>query len=63
VRHDGQRDLLLLLPLGCACAQGFTRAFIVTSKDNRPSGQGYVTFDSNEAQLAAYKVRSKGQAA
>jgi hypothetical protein len=43
------------------CAQGYTGAFIVTSKDNRPSGQGYVTFDSNAAQLAAFEVRSKGK--
>lgn len=37
--------------------QGFTGAFIVTGPDNRPSGQGYVTFDSQAAQLDALKVR------
>jgi hypothetical protein len=32
-------------------------ALIVPSKDNRPSGQGYVLFESEEAQLEALKVR------
>jgi hypothetical protein len=32
-------------------------AFIVPGNDNRPSGQGYVLFDTEEAQLAALKVR------
>lgn len=41
-------------------AQGYMNAFIVTAKDNRPSGQGYVLFDAEEAQLEALKVRLAG---
>jgi hypothetical protein len=42
--------------LACCCCQGYTGAFIVTSQDNRPSGQGYITFDSKDSQNAAFKV-------
>lgn len=40
----------------CCSCQGYTGAFIVTSQDNRPSGQGYVTFNSKESQNEAFKV-------
>lgn len=36
--------------------QGFQGAFIATGRDNRPSGTGFVVFDSEGAQAAAYKV-------
>lgn len=36
--------------------QGFQGAFIATGRDNRPSGTGFVVFDSEDAQTAAYKV-------
>lgn len=41
----------------CCSCQGYTGAFIVTSQGNRPSGQGYVTFNSKDSQNEAFKVR------
>lgn len=39
---------------GC---KGFQGAFIATGRDNRPSGTGFVVFDSEGAQAAAYKAK------